>query len=111
MRQLRLNLLVHSYIYYHLDDSLISDHQWQACADELAERQKTFTRRIGCYDDAFKDWTGSTGFHLPVDAWVRQKASYLLRLFGRTPAPQQPPTIKRKALAPASQPRKSIFDL
>lgn len=90
LRQLRLNMLVHSYLYYHLNDSLISDHQWQAQADELVELQK-YRHYIGCYDDAFKGWDASTGYHLPVDQWVIHKATQLLNWRDRdckTPKPR-----------------------
>ncbi len=107
VRQLRLALLVHSYLYYQLDETLISDHQWQALADELVVRQKTFTRHINCYDEAFKDWNASTGFHLPVDDWVRNKGAYLLRIAGR-PLPTQ--TKPRVQLQLPTTKRRSIFE-
>lgn len=86
IRQLRLMMLVHSYIYYHLNDSLISDHEWQALGDELVILQAD-RYEIGCYDEAFYNWDASTGFHLPTDSWVRSKALYLLRI-SRKPAPR-----------------------
>lgn len=112
VRQLRLCLLVHSYIYYHLNTSIVNDHQWQAWADELVERQKEFKRRIDCYDDAFRDWDASTGYHLPVDSWVRSKAEYLLRLAGQRPQATPDPIIKTRPTSQSRPPsRRSIFDL
>ena len=32
-------MLVHSYIYYHMDDSIILDTTWQEWADELTKLQ------------------------------------------------------------------------
>lgn len=78
IKQLRLNMLVHSFIYYELNDSLISDHEWQRRADELTRMQAQHGTKFDCYDDAFKDWDGSTGYHLPVDLWVRSKSAQLL---------------------------------
>lgn len=61
----RRQLLVHSCIYYALDSNLVSDHQWQEWADELAWRQDDFGWQAGFYDAAFRGWDGSSGYHLP----------------------------------------------
>ena len=100
IKQLRLNMLIHSYLYYHLDSPIISDDAWQRRADELAHLQDKHPRYIGCYDNEFKDWTGSTGYFLPVDLWVISKATYLLVLHNRrTTRPRtrvQVQTIQRR---------------
>lgn len=74
-------MLIHSYLYYQMDDPIISDDQWQQWANELATMQNTYPNltNIGFYDTIFHGWDGSTGMHLPQDAWVRDKA---LRLLG-----------------------------
>lgn len=72
-------MLVHSYLYYRMDISLISDNKWQQWADELASLQVDFDDPIGFYDDVFLDWDGSTGYHLPQDEWVQRSAERLLR--------------------------------
>lgn len=79
IRQKRAQMLVHSCIYYLYDDSLVTDHTWQAWADELVELQKDYKDPIGFYDEAFKDWDASTGYHLPKDEYVVNKALHLLR--------------------------------
>ncbi len=61
----RRQMLVHSCMYYMLDEALIDDHKWQAWAFDLAELQRRFGYQAGFHDEAFKDWDGSTGFHLP----------------------------------------------
>ena len=76
IRQRRTQMLVHSYLYYVLDDNVIDDHTWQKWADELTELQKR-KKVIGFYDEAFADWTGATGTHLPFDPWVIQRAKIL----------------------------------
>lgn len=79
-------MLVHSYIYYVLDSSIISDHLWQKWADELEKIQKENPSEIniGFFDDAFADWTGSTGAFLPLkDPWVFNKSHQVLREFDR----------------------------
>ena len=79
MKRLRRQMLVHSYIYYVLGDSLISDHDWQRRADRLTALQLEYpTTRLKLYDEVFKDWDGTTGIHLPVDHWVRKIANRLL---------------------------------
>jgi len=98
IRQLRLNMLVHSYIYYTMNESLISDHEWQRRADELVALQAQHTAKINCYDAAFDGWDASTGYHLPADHWVQSKADYLLRHFSTTYVPPQPAPRRRGLL-------------
>jgi len=78
IRQRRVQMLVHSYIYYHMDDNVITDDKWQQWADELTELQKQ-EKVIGFYDDAFADWNGSTGMHLPKDNWIPRRAKWLIK--------------------------------
>lgn len=77
---LRRMLLVHSCIYYGLDKNLISDDKWQELADELTRLQTDNPNLvIEFYDNEFKDWNGSTGFHLPRNEWILDKAQQLVR--------------------------------
>ena len=83
IKQRRAQMLVHSCIYYELNDNIVSDHKWQEWADELEKLQKENPDccQIGFYDVNFVDWTGATGNHLPHrDPWVFKKANYLLQL-------------------------------
>jgi len=66
IKQRRSQMLVHSCIYYHLDDCLVSDHQWQQWANELRDLQNLFGWEIGYFDKEFEGWTGATGFDLPL---------------------------------------------
>lgn len=84
IKQRRSQMLIHSYLYYTLDSSIITDHQWQAYADELRDLQDAMLHMkgntvIGFYDKEFVDWDGSTGYDLPTDSWVVDKALKLLR--------------------------------
>jgi hypothetical protein len=82
----RAQILVHSIIYYELDDCIISDHQWQDWADELAELQNLYPDIAAeChYADAFASFDGSSGFNLPLrDSWGVRKARYLIDLCNR----------------------------
>lgn len=76
---LRRLILVHSCIYYELDNNVVSDHQWQDWANELTELQAKYGWRFGFYDAAFQDWNGSTGHRLPLrDLAILNKARWLL---------------------------------
>lgn len=67
IRQRRLQLLVHSYIYYELGESVVSDATWQKWADELVKLQKEYPAISSkvVYAQEFKDFDGTTGYHLP----------------------------------------------
>ncbi len=79
--QRRRQMVVHSYIYYWLDDSIVTDHQWQAWAEELRALQELFGwEGVGYFDSVFKDWDGSTGCDLPKGPETISKARQLLRL-------------------------------
>lgn len=79
IKQRRSQMLIHSCLYYHMYESVVSDHQWQAWANELRDLQNLFGREIGFFDEAFAGWDGSTGFHLPLrDPYVMSRAERLL---------------------------------
>lgn len=75
----RHQMILHSALYYHLDQNIISDHLWQQWADELATLQDENPEscKIDYYDFEFKDWNGSTGMHLPYNGLIRDKALWL----------------------------------
>ena len=78
VQRLRLNILANSYIYYVLGGGVISDTHWQQMANTLRMLHAVYGFTWECYDEAFADWDGSTGMHLPCDAVVKAKAEYLL---------------------------------
>jgi hypothetical protein len=63
----RRQMLIHSYIYYTLDDNVWNDHKWQEVAFLLAELQKEWGWNVGFYDDIFQYWTGQSGYWLPTN--------------------------------------------
>jgi hypothetical protein len=77
IRQRRTQMLIHSYLYYVLDENVVDDGKWQQWADELVELQKQ-NKDIGFYDEVFADWSGATGTHLPFDPWVVKRAKSLI---------------------------------
>ena len=81
IRQRRAQMLIHSCIYYELNDTVVDDHTWQRWADELEQLQKDNPDSIdiGFFDREFKDWDGATGNHLPHrHPWVLSKATRIL---------------------------------
>lgn len=76
IRQRRMQMIIHSYLYYELDKPVISDDKWQQWADELTALQEQ-QKEIGFYDEVFADWNGSTGMHLPKEEWVVNRALWV----------------------------------
>lgn len=78
----RLQLLVHSCIYYVFGSSLITDEQWKQFALELMDLQSRYPELAGqvVYDKAFHGFDPSTGYHLPIqDEAVISRALHLIR--------------------------------
>ena len=100
IQQRRLQLLVHSCIYYHLNTNIIPDSKWDEWAKELVQLQKQYpeiSEQVIWYD-AFRDWDASTGAFLPLEnEWVLKKARQLAG------------TRKEKKQAPKKVVRKRLF--
>jgi NAD-dependent DNA ligase len=83
IKQRRAQMLIHSCIYYEMNDNIVTDHKWQEWADELQKLQEDNpdSCKIGFFDYEFNNWTGATGNHLPHrHPWVYNKALYMLEL-------------------------------
>lgn len=66
----RRQILVHSILYYKLDRPLIEDHTYDAWAQELIRLQTEhpeISEAVDYHRDAFRNFTSSTGFDLPLD--------------------------------------------
>lgn len=66
----RRQILVHSILYYRLDASLIPDATYDAWAQELIRLQREHPEISEGVDyrlDAFRNFTSSTGYDLPLD--------------------------------------------
>ena len=62
----RYQMLVHSYIYYELNENIISDSLWSKWAVELADLQSNYpavAERV-IYAEDFAGWDGSSGAFL-----------------------------------------------
>ena len=77
----RLQLLVHSCIYYDMNENLISDSTWSGWAKELVQLQEQYpdiARRVD-YHEGFIGFDGSTGFDLPYrQPEIMNKAQWLV---------------------------------
>jgi len=93
IQQLRLMMLVHSCIYYEMNQNIISDKKWDECARELRKLQGEYpdiSKQVGWYE-AFADWDASSGAFLPLkDEWVVAKAKMIL-----TPTTTTSKTIRK----------------
>ena len=82
----RRQILVHSVIYYNMDDNLVSDSQWSAWAKELDELQRQYPEiAMQCvFAKDFRDFDPSTGYNLPLnDPWAISKAHHLINMRDR----------------------------
>ena len=82
--QRRRQILVHSYIYYELDDSLVEDSKWSKWARELVDLQKSYpdiSKEVPYYE-SFKDFDASTGFDFKYDEKTKKRAEMLLSMRG-----------------------------
>lgn len=62
----RYQMLVHSYIYYEMNENIITDSQWSSWAMELVELQDKYpdiAKRV-IYANDFANWDGSSGAFL-----------------------------------------------
>jgi len=81
----RRQMLVHCFIYYRLDENIVSDDKWNEWAQQLKRVQDRYGKLIRFYDDEFADWDGSTGYHLghgpvSIDPDVKRVAYRTLEL-------------------------------
>lgn len=98
----RLQMLVHSYIYYDLNDNIVSDSKWAEWANELKDLQETYPdiAKTVSYGHGFEDWDASTGAFLPyTHPRIVSIANLLLH--------KSPSTITPKA--PAKSVKKKLF--
>lgn len=78
----RLQLLVHSCIYYAYNENLVTDDIWAKWALELEKLQAQYPEIANKvkWAEAFKSFDHSTGYNLPFDEnGIRSKAIQLLR--------------------------------
>ena len=81
IRRYRLQMIVHSVIYYTYNCNIISDEEWTKRAKKLVELQSKYPDIASkvIYADEFKDFDGSTGFQFANHPWGKLKAKQLLQ--------------------------------
>lgn len=83
IKRRRLQLSLHSTVYYVYNMNLISDSEYDRFSEELVKLQKYYpevSKDAPLYEE-FKDWDGSTGFHLSDRVKdVHHKALRMIRL-------------------------------
>ena len=82
IKQLRLQILIHSCIYYKFNCNIWTDDMFDKQANELIKLQSKYpnhSEKVKWHQD-FKDYDFPSGFNLPYShPWVVNKASYILK--------------------------------
>jgi hypothetical protein len=81
IKRYRLQVIVHSCLYYALDENIWDDHKFDMVCKDLVglmrDHPEAYSDR---FDEYFEDWDGSSGYHFPHrDPWVLGAAQNLLR--------------------------------
>ena len=79
----RLQVWVHSMIYYNLNANIVSDAVWSRWAEDLECLQTMYPKLANEveYADVFQGFDHSTGANLPDDnEQINSKAAYLLKI-------------------------------
>ena len=79
----RLQVWVHSMIYYNLNANIVSDAVWSRWAEDLECLQTMYPKLASEveYADVFEGFDHSTGANLPDDnEQINSKAAYLLKI-------------------------------
>lgn len=108
-------MLVHSYIYYELNENIVSDSQWSKWAMELADLQVKYpdiSKQV-IYADDFDGWDGSSGAFLTY----KDKLNIVVvaeRLLGnKQSAPKAPkpliPIVPKPTTNKTSTAKKKLF--
>jgi len=73
IQQRRLQILLHSYLYYSCDTNVISDRQYDIFARELLTLQNENPMESECCEfyEYFKNFDANTGFDLPKFEWLQ----------------------------------------
>jgi len=81
IKRRRLQVMIHSCLYYSLDENIWSDHKFDYACKELVELMRDNPNAYSDrYDEYFEGWDGSSGYHFPHrDPWVLGQASLLIR--------------------------------
>ena len=66
IKRRRLQILIHSALYYTLNENVIDDHTYDKWSKELAELQRTYPQesKLAPFYEDFAEFDGSSGFDL-----------------------------------------------
>ena len=99
IQQRRLQMLIHSYIYYKMNESLVSDSKWTEWALDLKRLQEQYpeiAEKVMLHN-YFTDWDGSSGAFLPLNLpWVEQIAKSLVNPKNIVEKPKKETKKKRR---------------
>lgn len=114
IQQRRYQMLVHSYIYYEMNENIISDSKWSNWATELAELQTKYPSIANAvvYAEDFADWDGSSGAFLTY-ADKPNIVATAERLLQNKSKQKKPlisiPQSKKPLIKQPSTPKKKLF--
>ena len=84
IQQRRLQMIVHSCLYYTMAETIVTDHQWAEWAHELVYlqvRHPEIAKQVPLAEYFENGWDGSTGMDLPInEEWVVNIAKKLLEI-------------------------------
>ena len=99
IQQRRYQLLIHSCIYYHLNQNIVSDSKWNDWANELVILQENYpdiAKQVKLHE-YFSDWDASTGAFLPITlSWVVNTANKLLSYSDKKKEQVKTKSVRRK---------------
>lgn len=81
LQRLRLQLIMHCYIYHRTDELVIDKATFQEWAQDLLKMQKQHPKIASkvFWPEYFMDWDGKSGAHFPFDnPWVQYMALGIL---------------------------------
>lgn len=109
IQQRRLQMLVHSYIYYDCNNSIVPDSQWAEWAYELKDLQETYPDIADAvpYKDGFENWDANTGAFLPYSQ--PQIIAIANRLLGKNKTHSRPKVPTNSSKAPTKSNKKKLF--
>ena len=81
IRRRRYQMLVSSYIYYELDENILTDNEWMRRSHELYDLQQKYPElaKKVIYAKEFADWTGDSGHHLKYGPEIISTSTRLLK--------------------------------
>lgn len=85
MNRRERQILVHSFLYYQMNENIISDHTFDAWSSELVELKEKHPEEFSqtVYAKEFADFDGSSGFDLPYHYPNIQAVGYRLLAYNK----------------------------